>query len=342
MIENKILTCILFKIRAKQIYETRAFRAMTDRLTLDELLGIKHPVLLAPMFLISNTKMVIAALQKGCTAAFPALNYRTDKELRAAILEIREATSAPFGVNLIVNRSNPKYKSQLKTLLELNIDYIITSLGNPREVIDACKPKGIKVFCDVVDVNYTKKVELLGADAIIAVNSSAGGHCGNMQAENLIPDLIQNTSLPVISAGGVTNSKDVKEVMSLGASGVSAGTIFIATHESEVSTDYKQAMIRYSAKDIVKTTKLTGSALTVINTPYVQQIGTRANIWEWVVNHVPVLKRYAKMILAWKGMEKVKKSAFKASYRNIWCAGPSIESVKSIRSVQEVLDDLIG
>src|SRR5574339_589230 len=149
------------------------------------MLGIDYPIIVAPMFLISNTKMIKAALDCGVTAAFPALNYRTDQELRAAILEIRKHSNKPFGVNLIVNRSNPKYKSQLKTLLELKVDFIITSLGNPKEVIDKCKPLGIKVFCDVVDLNYAKKVEALGADAVIAVNNRAGGHAGNLAPQEL-------------------------------------------------------------------------------------------------------------------------------------------------------------
>src|SRR5689334_21196638 len=119
-----------------------------SRPTLDKLLGIDYPIILAPMFLISNTKMIKVALANGITSAFPALNYRTDLELRAAILDIKANSSKPFGVNLIVNRSNPKYKSQLQTLLELKVDYIITSLGNPNEVIEKCKPLGIKVFCD--------------------------------------------------------------------------------------------------------------------------------------------------------------------------------------------------
>src|SRR5689334_4892223 len=127
-------------------------------ITIDKLLGIQYPIIVAPMFLISNAKMVKAALQNGITAAFPALNYRTDQELRAAIQEIKASSTKPFGVNLIVNRSNPKYKSQLQTLLELKVDYIITSLGNPNEVIEKCKPLGIKVFCDVVDLAYAKKV----------------------------------------------------------------------------------------------------------------------------------------------------------------------------------------
>ena len=314
---------------------------MRERKRLDELLGIEHPILMAPMFLISNSKMVIAALESGCTAAFPALNYRTNQELRKAILEIREACNKPFGVNLIVNKSNLKYKSQLKVLLDLEVDYIITSLGNPRDVINACKPKGIKVFCDVTDAKYAKKVELLGADALIAVNSEAGGHCGALSANDIIHQLLKETSLPIISAGGVTSKKDINQMLEWGVAGVSIGSIFIATNESDVSLEYKNAVVQYGSKDIVKSTKLTGSALTVINTPFVQKIGTKPNFLEWLINHSPVLKKYAKLFLAWRGINKVKKSAFKASYKSVWCAGPSIESVNSIRSVKEIIRDLI-
>src|SRR5687767_3382002 len=213
------------------------------RPTLDKLLGIDYPVIVAPMLLISNTKMVKAALANGVTAAFPALNYRTDQELRAAIQEIKAATSKPFGVNLIVNRSNPKYKSQLQTLLELKVAFIITSLGNPNEVIEQCKPLGIKVFCDVVDLKYAKKVEAMGADALIAVNNRAGGHAGSLSPHELVTLLKDNCSIPVISAGGIATGQDLKQVLDWGAAGASVGTIFIACNEADITAEYKQAMV---------------------------------------------------------------------------------------------------
>ena len=309
--------------------------------TLDQMLGIDYPIIVAPMFLISNTKMTKAALKEGVTAAFPAMNYRTDQELRVAIEEIRAFSSKPFGVNLIVNKSNPKYKSHLKTLLELKVDYIITSLGNPKEVIEKCHPLGIKVFCDVVDLRYAKKVEALGADAVIAVNARAGGHCGNIQPENLIRLLKENCSLPIISAGGIATGQDLKQVMDWGAAGASVGTIFIACEESDVSPEYKQAMIDYGEKDIVLTTKLSGSHLTVINTPYVQQLGTKASWLEWILLHNKTLKKYAKMLIALQGMKQVEKAAFSATYKTVWCAGPAIEHVKSILPLGEIVRTLV-
>jgi nitronate monooxygenase len=309
--------------------------------TLDKMLGIDFPVIVAPMFLISNTKMVKAALSNGVTAAFPALNYRTDQELRMAITEIKNFSDKPFGVNLIVNRSNPKYKSQLKTLLDLKVDYIITSLGNPNEVIDQCKPLGIKVFCDVVDLKYAQKVESLGADAVIAVNSQAGGHAGDVAPRDLITLLKENCGLPIISAGGIATGKDLKQVMDWGAAGASIGTLFIACEESDISPEYKQAMITYGEKDIVRTTKLSGSPLTVINTPYVQQLGTKANWLEWILNNNKTLKKYAKMLIALKGMKAVERAAFGATYKTVWCAGPSIEYVKEILPMEKIVQNLV-
>ncbi len=296
---------------------------------------------MAPMFLVSNPSMIIAALESGITAAFPALNYRTDKEFREAIAEIRSKTNKPFGVNLIVNKSNFKYPQQLQTCLELNITFIITSLGNPKEVIEQCKSKGIKVFCDVTDLDYALKVEALGADAVIAVNSEAGGHAGNNSAEELIPLLKKNLKIPIISAGGVATGQQLKHVLNLGAEAASIGTIFIASNESPVSDDYKKALIQYGAKDIVKTTKLSGSSLTVINTPYVQQLGTKASFWEGLMLKNKWLKKYIKLFVAVRGMKAIEKAAFTATYKTVWCAGPTIEYIHSIRPLKEICETLI-
>jgi len=313
---------------------------MTEK-TLDKILRIDYPIIVAPMFLISNTKMIKAALAQGVTAAFPALNYRTDPELRAAIHDIKSSSGKPFGVNLIVNKSNPKYKSQLETLLELKVDFIITSLGNPKEVIDSCRPLGIKVFCDVVDLKYARKVEELGADAVIAVNNRAGGHAGNIPPKELITMLTQNCTIPVISAGGIGNGNDLKQVMDWGAAGASIGTIFIACDEADISPAYKQAMVDYGEKDIVRTTKLSGSPLTVVNTPYVQQLGTKANVLEWILNNNKTLKKYAKMLIALRGMKQVEKAAFGATYKTVWCAGPAIEHVTRVQPLAQIIKTLV-
>jgi len=308
---------------------------------LTRLLNIEHPIIMAPMFLVSNTTMVIKALQSGITGAIPALNYKTDKELRQAILEIQHASDKPFGINLIVNKSNPAYRQQLKTIIELGISFVITSLGNPKEVIDQCHQHGILVFCDVVDLKYAQKVEKLGADALIAVNNQAGGHPGLLDAKELITQLKTNCNLPVISAGGVSTKEQAREILNLGADGLSIGTVFIASEECQVSDDYKKAILDFGAADVVKTNKMSGSPLHVIKTPYLQEIGTKANLLERLMHKNLWLKKYVKMLILKRGMKTMEKAAFKATYKTVWVAGPCIEHIHSIKTIQAIIKDLI-
>ena len=308
---------------------------------LTEMLGMRFPIIQAPMFLVSNTKMAIEAANAGITGCIPAMNYRTILELRSAILEFKNQCDGPLGINLIVNKFNSQKDKQLEVCVELGVDYIITSLGNPKSTIQACEPKGIKVFCDVVDLEYAKKVESLGADAIIAVNNQAGGHLGPMSPEELIPLLVKNCNIPIISAGGVSDGYQLQKLLALGASGVSIGTPFIATHEAGVSQDYKQAIVDYGAKDIVVTDRVSGSKCTIINTPYVQEIGLKANILERFLFKNKWFKKYFKMFRWFKGTKMFEKSAFSATYKTVWCAGPSLEGVHSIRHVSQVVTDIL-
>lgn len=305
-----------------------------------QIIDVEFPIIMAPMFLVSNEKMIIEALKSGITACFPALNYRTTDELKQAIRNIKQASDKPFGVNLIVNKSNTKYKAQLDVCIEMKVNYIITSLGSPEETIRLCKPHGIKVLCDVVDLNFAKKVEALGCDAIIAVNNKAGGHAGPQSPEVLIPELVKNCSIPVISAGGVGEGKHLNRIFELGACGASVGSIFIASDEAPVSHEYKQACVDYGSTDIVLTEKLSGSPCTVINTPYVKEIGTKRNILEDLLSKNKTLKKYVKMLTFYKGMKALEKAAFSTTYNTVWCAGPSIEHVKSIRPIAQIVKDL--
>lgn len=305
-----------------------------------EMLGIEFPVIMAPMFLVSDENMVIEGIKSGITGAIPALNYRDTMELRKAIRKIKTAVKGPFGINLIVNKSNFLYKEQLQVCCEEKVDFFITSLGSPEETIRKARKYGIKVFCDVTDVNYALKVEKLGADAIIAVCKEAGGHAGPTPYKELIPALKKVCKIPVFSAGGIGTGKGIKKMLDLGADGVSMGSIFIATKESPVSNEYKQACVNYGSRDIVLTTKLSGTPCTVINTPYVQKVGTTQNWLEKLLNKNKRIKKWFKALTFMRGMKSLQNAAFSATYKTIWCAGPSIEHVHEIKSVQEVVEDL--
>lgn len=293
------------------------------------------------MFLVTNEEMVIEATKAGILGCIPALNFRTPEFLRRGLINIKKNAVGAFGVNLIVNQSNPYFKAQLDVCLEIEPDFIVTALGNPKEVIKAFKGKKTKIICDIISLEMAKKCEHLGADALIAVNSGAGGHCGTLPASILIPSLLNNCSLPIISAGGIGEGKGLLSILSLGVSGVSIGSPFIATKESPVGEDYKQACVDFGAKDIVKTTKISGAPCTVIKTPYVEKIGTDQNLLENLLNQNKKIKKYAKMLTLYKGAKIIEKAAFSATYKTVWCAGPSIEFVKKIDTVKGVVEKLL-
>ena len=311
--------------------------------TLNSLLNTTHPIIIAPMFLVPNTKMVIEGMKSGVAGCIPALNYRTLEELKVAIHELKAAkvSGGSFGFNLIVNKSNIKYKEQLRVLCEEGVDFIITSLGSPEETINEAHKVGIKVFCDVTDLSFAKKVEQLGGDALIAVNNQAGGHRGNIAPEELIKQLNEGTSLPVISAGGVGNKEELEKMLSYGAIGVSVGSPFIASVEAGVSDEYKQACVDYGAKDIVMTERISGTPCTVINTPYVQKIGTKQTWLENLLNKNKSLKKWVKMIRFMIGTSAVTKAATQATYKTVWVAGPSIEHSKEIGTVKSIVNKFV-
>jgi nitronate monooxygenase len=311
--------------------------------TLQELLGIEHPIIIAPMFLVSNVKMVTAAMQKNIAACIPALNYRTSEKLREAIQELHKAKTekGAFGINIIVNKSNLKYKEQLKVCCEEGVDFIITSLGNPKEIIEAAHKKGIKVFCDVVNLNHGLKVAASGCDALIAVNNKAGGHRGDLGPKELISQLNEKCKIPVISAGGVGNKEEYDKVLSYGAIGISIGSPFIASKEASVSQEYKQACVDYGSEDIVVTQKISGTPCTVINTPYVKKIGTKETWIECLLNRNKQLKKWVKLLRYLKGTNDVENAAMTATYKTVWVAGPTIEHSKKIESVKNIIDRFI-
>ena len=297
---------------------------------------------MAPMFLVTNTKMMIAALNCDIAACIPALNYRTDEELRTAIKEIRENTnSTALGINLIVNKSNIKLKKQLESCLDLEVDFIITSLGSPKEIIQKCKAKGIKVFCDVINLEMALKVQNLGANGIIAVNNSAGGHLGKLSAKEMMNEFKDEINIPIISAGGVGTKNGLEEKINLGFSGVSIGSPFIACEEADISLEYKQACVDYGRNDIVISTKLSGSPCTVINTPYVKKVGTKQNWLEKILSKNKSLKKWVKMITFLKGMRSFEKAAFSSNYNAVWCAGTSIEYTTKILPVKDIIKRLV-
>ncbi|OFY83900.1 MAG: 2-nitropropane dioxygenase [Bacteroidetes bacterium RIFCSPLOWO2_12_FULL_35_15] len=313
---------------------------------LTALLNIDFPIIMAPMFLVSNEAMIIAGMKSGIAAAFPTLNYRKEGELEHILNKLnveknKLSVKGTYGVNLIVQRSNPLYEKHLKLCVEKKVPYYITSLGNPKQVIEQAHSYGAKVFCDVTNIEHAQKCFELGCDGFIAVGQGAGGHAGPNPLQILIPSLhgtFPNT--PVIAAGGIATGAGILSMLALGATGVSIGTRFIACTEASVNDDYKNAIVDSKMSDIVLTEKISGTPCTIINTPFAQKIGLKQNWLEKTLSKNSTTKKYFKMLVQLRGMKKMEQSVKPGNYQTLWCAGQSVELIHDVISCKEIVDRL--
>ncbi|MEK6706182.1 MAG: nitronate monooxygenase [Bdellovibrionota bacterium] len=309
------------------------------------LLGCRYPIIAGPMFLISNEDLVVAVSEAGGIGATPSLNWRKSSEFHEAIVRIKARTSKPFAVNLIVNKANTRQYQDLEVCIKERVPLIITSLGNPKEVIRRMHDIGGKVFCDVTDLEYAKKVEDLGADGVIAVGAGAGGHAGNISPLVLIPYLKKYLKVPVIAAGGIATGQQLAAVMLLGASGALLGTRFIASTEAQVSEAYKKAILEAGPEDIVLSKKISGTPAAVINTPAVKKMGLDLNPIESMLFRYPKTRKYVKMIRTYIGASLLKESAQRSknspNLKEVWGAGQSVAFINEILPAQLIIEKLM-
>ncbi len=298
------------------------------------------------MFLVSNEPMLKAGMQSGIAAAFPSLNFRQDGEMEKLLDELNLEKDSlrvkgTYGVNLIVQRTNPLYEKHLKICVEKKVPFYITSLGSPKEVILQAHRYGAKVFCDVTNIEHAKKCADLGCDGFIAVGQGAGGHAGPNTLQVLIPALHNNfPGIPVIAAGGIATGAGILSMLAMGAAGVSMGTRFIACIEAGVSQDYKNAIVSSGMNDIVLTDKISGTPCTIIDTPFAKKIGYKQNWLERMLSNNSRTKKYFKMWIQLSGMKKLEQSIKPGNYQTLWCAGQSVELINEITTCQHIIERL--
>lgn len=306
-------------------------------------LKIDLPLIAAPMFLVSNEDIVVEASEAGGIGTFPTLNYRPQEKLTQALKNIRSRTKKPIGVNLIVNKSNTRASSDLKICLDSGVELFITSLGNPKEVIQEAHKNGALVVCDVINQEHALKVQDLGADGVIAVGSGAGGHAGPISPLVLIPWLKEKLEIPVIAAGGIATGRQMAACLALGASAVSVGTRFIASKEAQVAAAYKEAIVQSTPEDIVMTTKISGTPAAVIKTEYIEKSGTDLNFILEQLKKFPATKKYVVPLIHYLGSKVLEEAASseKPSWKTVWSAGQSVGLVHDIKSVREIIMDFV-
>lgn len=304
------------------------------RTKVSELFGIDYPVIGAPMFLVSNENMVTAASNAGGLGTFPALNYRPIENYRKAIQSIKQQTSKPFGINIIVQKSNTHQQQHIDIALEEEVPLIITSLGSPKGILEKVRGTKTKVFCDVIGLDHAKKVADLGAHGLIAVGSGAGGHGGDVSLFSLLPYLKKNVGLPLIAAGAISDGKGLLAALSLGADAVYMGTRMIATHESPVSEDYKKAIVSSGPEKIINTDRVDGFPGNFILTDTLKPL-LQANFVDNVLSQNARVKRWVSLLRASKALFGNPEQ--KVSYKSVFSAGHGVSTIDSVKSIEDVV-----
>lgn len=304
------------------------------------MMGCDYPVIAAPMFLVSNENLVVAASNAGGIGGTPSLNWRTAELFDAALRDIAARTDRPYAVNLIVNKASPRTNEDLDVIAAHKVPLVITSLGNPQNVIERVHAYGGKVFCDVVDLKYARKVEAQGADGVIAVSAGAGGHAGSVSPMVLLPYLKENLKIPVVAAGGIVSGRQMLAAMILGADAVQIGTRFIATDEATASADYKDAILTSAPEDIVMTRRISGTPAAVINTPYIQKIGLDLHPVEKFLRGHPLTMKYAKFLRYALGSKSLEAAADKTTWKTVWSAGQGVGLIHDIHPAADVMQRL--
>ncbi|MDC0980431.1 nitronate monooxygenase [Bdellovibrionales bacterium] len=306
-----------------------------------KMMGCRYPIIAAPMFLVSNEDLVVEVSENGGVGTLPSLNFRPAEEFRNALTRIKARTDQPIGVNLIVNASNRRQHEDLKSCLDLGVELIITSLGNPKEVIQEAHKQGTKVICDVTNLSHAEKVQDQGADGVIAVCRGAGGHAGPLSPFSLVPWLKEKLEIPIALAGGIGGGSTMAASLALGADAVSVGTRFIACKEATVRREYKEAIINSSPEDIVMTTKISGTPAAVINTEYINKIGTDLHWALKILKSNKRTKKYITPLIHLLGMRSLERSATNPSWKSVWSAGETVGQIHEELTAKEILDKFI-
>ena len=227
------------------------------------------PVIGAPLFIISNPKLVIEQCKAGIVGAMPALNARPASQLDEWLHEITETlaahdrshpghAAAPFAINQIVHKSNDRLEHDMEMVVRYKVPVIITSLGARTDVNEAIHSYGGVVLHDIINNTFAHKAVEKGADGLIAVAAGAGGHAGIKSPFALIQEIRQWFDGPLALSGSIATGGGVLAARAMGADFAYIGSAFIATHEARASDAYKQAIVDGSSDDIVYSSLFTG------------------------------------------------------------------------------------
>ena len=305
---------------------------MSRQQILDDL-HLELPVVASPMFIVSRQELVLECCKAGILGTFPALNNRTTEGFEEWVVEIKEELAAeekrqgrklpPYGVNLIVHKTNPRVYDDLKVVVKHQVPLIITSLGAVKDVVDAVHSYGGLVFHDVTNTYHAQKAIDAGVDGLILVSAGAGGHAGTLNPIPFVTEIRSMFDGVILVAGSLSTGQDVATALQMGADLAYMGTRFINTREAVADEGYKDMIIASGSRDIVYTASVSGIPANWMMAS-LEAAGITKEMWEQKAKADFGSNKEAK---AWK---------------NLWSAGHGVATIHDKPPVAELVGRMKG
>jgi nitronate monooxygenase len=305
---------------------------------------LRLPIIQSPMFIVSNSRMVIASSRAGIVGSFPTANARTLEDLDQRFTEITSAlgtgeNAPPWAVNIIVSKMYARSNDDIELIVKYKPPIVITSLGNPEQVVEKVHSYGGLVFSDVINLYHSKKAIDAGVDGLILVCNGAGGHTGDLSVFAFVSEVKAIFDGIIVVGGSISTGESILAIQALGADLAYMGTRFIATEESDASDKYKDMVINSSASQIIKSNKITG-----INGNWLEQSLNEAGIATDQGNAKGVLGDLKRMAIPL--IKKKLKVDFDISkvtakrWRDIFSAGQGVGSISNVPSIEDLVLEL--
>ncbi len=297
--------------------------------------SLKIPAVAAPMFLISGPKMVVECCKSGVVGTFPALNQRTTEGFEEWLVKIKDnldgyrkggSGPAPYGVNLIVHRSNPRLQADLQMVVKHRVPLVITSLGAVSDLVDAVHSYGGLVLHDITNRRHAEKATAAGVDGLICVAAGAGGHAGTLNPMPFLAEIRSFFDGILLLSGCISTGRDIASAMQMGADLAYLGTRFINVEESRADAAYRQMIIDSGTAEIVYTAAVSGVPASFLR-PSLEAMGITQDMWH----------QKAKIDF---GKELNPAEAEAKAWKTLWSAGQGVATIADVLPVAELVERL--
>ncbi len=296
------------------------------------------PVIAAPMFLVSGVDLVVASCKAGVIGTFPVLNARTSEildewmgnitsELAAAQSADASARIAPWGINLITHRTNPRLQADIDLTVKYKTPLAITSLGSPGPAIEAVHSYGGLVFSDIINLSFAKKAIDAGVDGLVLVCAGAGGHAGILNPFAFLKAVREIFDGIIVLAGAISSGRDIRAARVMGADLIYMGTSFIPTTESMADDEYRQMLINSTMDDLIYTNAFSGAYANMLK-PSIAAAGLDPDN----------LKPKEKVDLS--HLTTAPEPTAKKAWKEIWSAGQGVGDVRKVQTTADLVAQL--